>query len=159
MLTFDIVCYTFGVKMVTMKYLTKARDSRNFKVKQIQEFYEERALMSFRDTFVRLRKERGWTQAQVADKIGISVGQIKKYEKGDSAPNLHILAKIATVFETSADDFVFGQGKSIAENKFDHELVKRFEMIGMLDERERDAVLVVIDSIIAKHRLKEVIGS
>lgn len=114
--------------------------------------------MSFRDTFVRLRKERGWTQAEVADKIGISLGQVKKYEKGNSAPNLHILAKIATVFDTSADDFVFGQGKSIAKDKFDHDLVKRFELIGQLDERERDAILVVIDSIIAKHRLKEVIG-
>lgn len=115
--------------------------------------------MGFRDTFVRLRKEKGWTQAQVAEKIGISIGQVKKYEKGDSAPNLHILAKIATVFETSADDFVFGEGNAIAQKSLDHELLKRFEMLGQLDDRERDAVLVVIDSIIAKHRLKEVIGS
>lgn len=50
--------------------------------------------MAFKDTFVRLRKERVWTQAQVAEKIGISVGQVKKYEKGDSAPILHILARI-----------------------------------------------------------------
>ena len=68
LLTFDIVYYTFGVKMVTMKYLTKARDSRNSKVKQIQELYEERALMSFRDTFVRLRKERGWSQKELVRK-------------------------------------------------------------------------------------------
>lgn len=114
--------------------------------------------MSFRDTFVRLRKQRGWTQAQVADQIGISVGQIKKYEKGDSVPNLHILAQIATTFETSADDFVFGEGHSIAEKKFDHELLKRFEMLGQLDEKEREAVLMVIDSIVAKHKLKEIIG-
>ena len=83
----------------------------------------------------------------------------KKYEKGDSAPNLHILAKIATVFEASADDFVFGEGKSIAAKKLDHEILKRFEMIGQLPERERDAILVVLDSIIAKHKLREVIGS
>jgi len=144
--------------MKTATDLTESHSSRNSKVKAILDLYEERALMGFKDTFVRLRKERGWTQAQVAGKIGISVGQVKKYEKGDSAPNLHILAKIATVFETSADDFVFGEGKSIAEKKLDHELLKRFEMIEQLDDRERDALLVVIDSIVAKHRLKEVIG-
>ena len=114
--------------------------------------------MGFRDTFIRLRKERGWTQAQVAEKIGISVGQVKKYEKGDSAPNLHVLEKIVTVFDASADDFVFGEGKSVAKGKLDHEILKRFEMIEQLDDRERDAVLILLDSVIAKHRLKEVIG-
>ncbi len=114
--------------------------------------------MGFRDTFVRLRKERGWTQAEVAEKISISVGQVKKYEKGDSTPNLNILAKIATVFGVSADDFVFGEGKTIAQSKLDHELLKRFEMLADLDQKDRDAILLVIDSIIAKHRLKEVIG-
>ena len=155
----DILWCTFRVKMSTKKNLTIPRDSRNSKVRTIQELYEERALMGFRDTFVRLRKEKNWTQAQVADKIGISVGQVKKYEKGDSAPNLHILAKITTVFEVSADDFVFGEGKSLASGKLDHELLKRFEKVAKLPDRERDAILVIIDSVIAKQTLKEVIGS
>ncbi len=150
--------YTLVFNMKTQQKIKKMHIPRDAVVKTIQELYEERALMSFRDTFVRLRKERGWTQAAVAQKIGISVGQVKKYEKGDSAPNLQILTKITAVFGVSADDFVFGEGKSIAANKLDHELLKRFEKVAMLPERERDAILVLIDSVIAKQTLKEVIG-
>ena len=115
--------------------------------------------MAFKDTFVRLRKERGWTQAQVAEKIGISVGQVKKYEKGDSAPTLHILARMAMVFGVSADELVFENGSGPAAHKLDTELLQRFEKIAQLPDRERDAVLVLIDSVIARQTLREVIQS
>jgi transcriptional regulator with XRE-family HTH domain len=127
-------------------------------VKRIQDLYEERKLMAFKDTFVRLRKERGWTQQQLAERVQLSVGQIKKYEKGGSAPTLHILARIATAFGVSADVFVFDDGKGVAGRKLESELLERFEQVAQLPERERDAILVVIDSVIAKHMLRKVIG-
>ena len=113
--------------------------------------------MAFKDTFVRLRKERGWTQAYVADKIGISVGQVKKYEKGDSAPTLHILARIAIVYGVSADELVFENGAGPAAHTLDSELLQRFEKIAQLPDRERDAILVLIDSVVARQTLREVI--
>ena len=128
-------------------------------IKDIKDLYEERALMAFKDTFLRLRKERGWTQQHLAEGIGISVGQVKKYEKGDSAPTLAILAKIATVFGVSADVLVFDGGAGVAGQKLEAELLARFERVAQLPEREKDAVLVLIDSVIAKQRLREVIGS
>ena len=127
-------------------------------VKTIQELYEERAVMTFKDTFLRLRKERGWTQSEVAEKIGLSVGQIKKYEKGDSAPTLHIIARMSMAFGVSADELDFEHGAGPAAHKLDGDLLKRFEKVAQLPERERDAVLVLIDSVIAKQTLKEVIG-
>jgi transcriptional regulator with XRE-family HTH domain len=128
-------------------------------VKRIADVYEERALMAFKDTFLRLRKERGWTQQHVAERIGISVGQVKKYEKGDSAPTLNILGKIATVFGVSTDELVFENGHGVAGSKLDAELLVRFEQVAQLPLRERDAVLVLIDSLVAKQRLREVIGA
>ncbi len=113
--------------------------------------------MAFKDTFVRLRKERGWTQSEIAERIGISVGQVKKYEKGDSAPTLHILAKIALAFDVSADVLVFDDSGGIAAQKLDTALLRRFERVIELPERERDAVLVLIDSVIAKQAIREVI--
>ena len=69
-----------------------------------------------------LFRSRGWTQQGVADQVGISVGQVKKYEKGDSAPNLHALGRIARVFGVSSDEFVFENGKGIAGVKLETEL-------------------------------------
>jgi transcriptional regulator with XRE-family HTH domain len=126
-------------------------------VKPIQELYEDRALMAFKNTFLRLRKDRGWTQAEVAEKIGISVGQVKKYEKGDSAPTLHILARIAVVFGVSADVLVFEHGAGPAALKLDTDLLRRFEKIVELPERERDAIILLIDSVLAKQAIRQVI--
>jgi len=109
------------------------------------------------DTFVRLRKERRWTQSEIAGKIGISVGQVSKYEKGDSVPTLHILAKIALAFDGSADVLVFDQHGGIAAQKLDSELLKRFQRVIELPERERDAVIVLIDSVIARQTIREVV--
>jgi len=47
----------------------------------------------------------------------------------------------------------------VAGRKLDAELLRRFEKVAQLPEREKDAVLVLIDSVIAKQTLKEVIGA
>lgn len=126
---------------------------------QIINLQQEKALMGFRETFTRLRKERGWTQQNVAELIGISVGQVKKYEKGTSAPNLAILGKIATAFGVSSDELVFENGQGVAGVKLEKDLLQRFEKVAKLPKSEKDAVLLLIDSVIAKQTLKEVIGS
>lgn len=115
--------------------------------------------MAFKGTFLRLRKERGWTQQQVADQIGLSVGQVKKYEKGDSAPTLHILGRIAMVYGISTDTLVFEDGKSIAGAKLEPELLERSEKVAGLPKEENDAILRPIDSVTAKHTIRGVMGS
>ena len=115
--------------------------------------------MAFKDTFLRLRKERDWTQQQVADRIGLSVGQVKKYEKGDSAPTLHILGRIAVAYGVSADELVFDDGKGVAGTKLDTGLLSRFEKVAQLPEEEKNAVLLLLDSVIAKHTIRKVMGS
>lgn len=145
--------------MDTFEKAPKERRRRSLVIQKIIDLHEERALMAFRDTFIRLRKERGWTQQNLSERIGISVGQVKKYEKGDSSPTLTILGKIAVVFGVSADTLVFEAGHGVAGSKLDPELLARFEKVAQLPERERDAVFVLIDSVIAKQRLREVISS
>ena len=126
---------------------------------KIVDLSTKRAMMSFRETFVRLRKERGWTQQTVADLVGISANQIKKYEKGTSVPNLPALGKIALAFGVSADELVFEDGEGVAGAKLDKKLLQRFEKVAKLPKAEKDAVILLIDSVIAKQTLKEVIGS
>jgi transcriptional regulator with XRE-family HTH domain len=143
--------------MTTQESSTASPKKARNVVEPICQYHEERATMAFKDTFLRLRKERGLTQAEIAEQIGISVGQIKKYEKGDSAPTLNILARMAMAFGVSADELVFEDGAGPAAQMLDPDLLKRFQQVAGLPERERDAVLVLIDSVIAKQTLREVI--
>ena len=128
-------------------------------VRQLISLQEKRPIMAFKDAFVRLRKQRGWTQQHLSERIGISVGQVKKYEKGDSSPTLPILERICVAFGISADELVFAGGHGVASKKLEPDLLSRFEQVADLPDREKDAVLVLLDSVIAKHRLRQVIST
>lgn len=50
-----------------------------------------------------LRKEHGWTQREVANKLGIHCTTYTKYETGASEPSFEMLEKLTQIFDVSAD--------------------------------------------------------
>lgn len=59
--------------------------------------------------FKKVRKEKGFTQKQVAEGIGIAEQNYQQYEYGKVIPSAAILIKLAEFFEVSLDYLV---GKS-----------------------------------------------
>ena len=53
-----------------------------------------------------LRERHKLTQKEFADKVGLSVSTISKYEKGTSTPSLKNMAKIANAFGVSIESLV-----------------------------------------------------
>ena len=51
-----------------------------------------------------LRAERDWTQADLADKVGISRQAVISIEKYNYTPSLELAFKIAEVFGVSIDE-------------------------------------------------------
>ncbi len=49
------------------------------------------------------RKEHRMTQEQLAEAMGVTVGAVHKWESGQSAPELRLIAELADFFETSTD--------------------------------------------------------
>ncbi|MFY0633652.1 MAG: helix-turn-helix transcriptional regulator [Vannielia sp.] len=71
----------------------------------------------FTDSLARLRKERGLTQAQLADAAGINQATISKIERGEANPTLSMLRKITEAL--AADDEItefLGQVKTDADD-------------------------------------------
>lgn len=50
-----------------------------------------------------LRKEFGWTQAELANRLNISQQAISKYEKEERDPDIDVLIRIAKLFNVSSD--------------------------------------------------------
>ena len=50
-----------------------------------------------------LRKERGLTQEQLAEAMGITVGTVSKWETGSCVPDVSLMMELAEFFETSVD--------------------------------------------------------
>ena len=55
-----------------------------------------------------LRKRDGWTQAEVAARLGVDRSTYAKYENGQSEPNFEMLQKLADLFRSSADFLIGG---------------------------------------------------
>ena len=53
-----------------------------------------------------LRKERGFTQMDLADRINVSYQQVQKYEKGDTNLSVQRLSAIAGVLEVPITIFL-----------------------------------------------------
>ncbi len=49
------------------------------------------------------RKEKGFTQEQLAEAMGVSVGAVSKWENGASVPELSLIMELADFFGTSVD--------------------------------------------------------
>jgi transcriptional regulator with XRE-family HTH domain len=106
--------------------------------------------MHFATQLVRLRKQRGWTQQQLADALGLNLTQIKRYETSTSQPSLEALKKIALTLSVSLDSLVF----SDAERGPDEALKLKFEAVRLFDAEERKIAEGVLDSLINNHQAK-----
>ena len=56
-----------------------------------------------------LRKEKGLTQAVMAEKLGISNRTISKWENGDGMPDISILSNVAEILGITVDELLRGE--------------------------------------------------
>ena len=64
--------------------------------------------MELANSLKSLRKKNGWTQQQLADRVGVKRSLIGSYEEGRAEPKLETLMAFSRVFQTSLDDLVGG---------------------------------------------------
>jgi transcriptional regulator with XRE-family HTH domain len=106
--------------------------------------------MSFPERLAALRKERGFTQQQMADKIGMHVSQLKRYEGGTTQPTMDVFRRIALALNVSADMLLF----EVNERGPDDRLRLQFEAVSKLDGKEREAIETVVASVLHMHDAK-----
>lgn len=67
----------------------------------------------FGDFLYNLRKQRGWTQTELADKLGVTNQAVSKWENGDSFPDTGMLVPLAELFGVSVDELLKGKRKPV----------------------------------------------
>ena len=116
--------------------------------------------MPFAEKLSKLRKEKGFTQQGLSQKIGVGISQMKRYEGGKSSPTLEIIKNIAKTLGVSSDELIFDKSESVASSKiFDRKLLEQFELISMMSPHEQYAIKTVLDGMIIKSRIDEVMPS
>jgi transcriptional regulator with XRE-family HTH domain len=106
--------------------------------------------VSFPEHLAQLRKERGFTQPQLAEKIGLHVAQIRRYEAGTSQPTLDVIRSLAVALGVSADELLFAKD----ERGPDDALKLQFEAVSRFDPESKKVVQQVLDSMILQQEAR-----
>jgi transcriptional regulator with XRE-family HTH domain len=94
-----------------------------------------------------IRKEKGLTQKQIAEKIGVSWRLISDYERGKARLNDVIIYKIALGLNISSDEILGIKNKN---HRYEPSLriMKRLNKIQKLDTLKQKKILSTLDDLI-----------
>ena len=105
---------------------------------------------SFGARLARLRKDKGFTQTELGDAIGVTQRVISYYERETQKPASKLLPQIAKVLGVSTDDLLgVTPVKSDARTR-DARLMRKFKEVEQLPASDRKAIMQVIDAMVSK---------
>lgn len=96
------------------------------------------------ERMVQLRKQHGWSQADLAEQAGVSREAIGKYERGEAQPPVQTAKQIADVFEVTLDWMLDGS----ASASLDPQVLQRLEKIQQLPPEERQHLYALMDAFL-----------
>lgn len=108
-------------------------------------------MLDIESKITELRKQKNWSQSDLAEDIGASRDIIGKYERNENSPSVEMALKIAKVFDVPVD-YLQGEGKHAS---YDKETVKRLEEIEALDKDTRVVLFDVIDTYLKDFKTRK----
>jgi transcriptional regulator with XRE-family HTH domain len=106
--------------------------------------------LNFPEHLAQLRKDKGLTQPQFAEKIGVHVAQVRRYEAGSSQPTLDVIRNMALALGVSADELLFAKD----ERGPDDSLKLQFEAVCRFDPEAKKVVQQVLASMILQQEAR-----
>jgi putative transcriptional regulator len=94
----------------------------------------------------KIRRQKGLSQVEFGDRIGVSQQVITNYERGIREPDLETMLKIAGALEVSIETLV-GEKPVKQDEQTSRALQKRFEQIKKLTPEKQKAFITFVDAI------------
>ena len=73
--------------------------------------------MILADKIIKLRKQNGWSQEELASQLGVSRQSVSKWEGAQSVPDLNKILKLGEIFHVSTDYLLKDEIEEIIEQK------------------------------------------
>jgi transcriptional regulator with XRE-family HTH domain len=108
---------------------------------------------SFGQRLARLRKERGFTQVEFAEKVETIQAIISDYERDKLRPYADVVVRFALVLGVSTDELLGIQDRSTSARRGrrpNRRFLRRLEFVDALPKRDQDALLRTIDAFLAR---------
>jgi len=100
-----------------------------------------------------LRKQKDWTQKELANQLDIRFSQLNKYECGMHVPPIERLIQLSDILDVTLDYLVMG-------DRFEQQPLHNARLIGRLKELEKfdnddqETIIKMIDAMIVKRRVE-----
>ena len=91
--------------------------------------------LAFADRITKLRVNKGLSQQQLAQQLGVKRSVVSYYESGDRLPSMDVLIEMSRVFNVSTDYLLRGKGAS------------RVIHVSDLTESDIDVVMMVVNAL------------
>ncbi len=106
---------------------------------------------SIGERIVRIRKERGITQKELATLVGVTQPVISDYERGVLRVHGELLIQFAKILKTSTDEFLGLEKQPRKTGPIKNlRLLRKVREIEKLPRRDQEALLRTIEAFLAK---------
>lgn len=112
--------------------------------------------MKFNEKIKALRKAADMSQQELADKLHVHVTHLSKMENGHLMPSIDIVQRLMKIFTVTADQLLNEEEKTVVDIQ-NHELNEQLALINQLDEDEKNALVKIINSMLTKKRMKDLL--
>ncbi len=100
-----------------------------------------------------LRKNKKWTQKELANKIDVRFPQLNKYECGLHTPPMDKLVKLSEVFDTTIDYLLTGN-RTEERPLHNLRLMERLQELEEFASEDQETVIKLIDAMIVKNKVE-----
>lgn len=110
---------------------------------------------NFAEILRELRTQRGWTQPQLAQRLGISRSTVSMYERGEREPDFAMLDRIAALFGVDANQLL-GHAAPVDTDDYANQLFAAYgEVKESFDQADIDDVKLFMRMVAERKRQKE----
>lgn len=111
--------------------------------------------MNVGENIRKIREDKGFTQQQIADLVGMHRSNYSKVETAQRELSINALAKVAKFFDLSIDELVNFEGIMPKEVTIeDKTTLEQVKLIGQLEPEDKNMVFRLIDTIVTKQKFK-----
>jgi transcriptional regulator with XRE-family HTH domain len=110
----------------------------------------------FGDRLKRLRINRGLSQTELAESVGLRYAHIGRYERGQSKPSSEMLRRLSDILGVSTDYLLNGteEDAAVADLK-DRDLLNMFKEVDSYSQDEKEFIKKVLDALLTKKRIQK----
>ncbi|HDY7983798.1 helix-turn-helix domain-containing protein [Vibrio vulnificus] len=109
--------------------------------------------MSIGENLKRLRRDKGWTQSELANNCGIRLGQISKIERNETDPKLSTIYAITKALDCTPNALLM----DVSKTSIDALMEIALERVQKLPDSDKEHLLAVIDKYCIAKSLQHLI--